>query len=340
MVRVTIGLPVYNGQNYLSQAIESVLAQTYTDWELVISDNASTDATAQIAQRYAAQDSRIRFLRAEQNRGAAWNFNEVFKLGNGELFRWLSHDDVLAPTAIERCVESLDQNPEAILCCTQTGVIDSEGYQVWDAEHSTGDLAFQGLTWETELRRRQLCASRLAIERFRGILLYSIRCYEVYGLIRRDVMQRTQLHPSYCGGEKVLLAELALFGPFVELDESLFYCRWHDERFSSLDSAREQIAHMDPLRTVRIPLPHQYRATLGYMQLVFACPLTLAERLSGLMTCLRFTLQFRKWSTILWNTLTGQATAAATALPTRRGGRVCGDIEEHNLHASKLDEPA
>src|ERR1051326_2036095 len=106
--RVSIGLPVYNGQQFLEEAINSLLAQTYSDFELIISDNASTDATEQICRAHAAADPRIRYYRNDKNRGPVWNLNRVFELARGELFKWAAHDDVCAPTLVERCVEVLE----------------------------------------------------------------------------------------------------------------------------------------------------------------------------------------------------------------------------------------
>src|SRR5579875_956335 len=105
---VSIGVPVYNGERYLAQALDSILAQTFSDYEIIISDNGSTDATPDICRMYAAQDPRIKFHRHDHNRGSAWNYNRVFELSSGTYFGWLSHDDVYDPRFLERCVEVLD----------------------------------------------------------------------------------------------------------------------------------------------------------------------------------------------------------------------------------------
>src|SRR6185369_4346332 len=105
---VSIGLPVYNGVNYLRQALDSLLAQTFGDWELILSDNGSTDATESICREFAARDGRIRYLREPVNRGATWNFNRVFELSRAPLFRWAAHDDVCSPELLERCVAALE----------------------------------------------------------------------------------------------------------------------------------------------------------------------------------------------------------------------------------------
>ena len=91
---VTIGMPVYNGQRFIRQAIASVLAQTFADFELLISDNASTDGTGQVCAEFAARDSRIRFVRQNQNIGAFLNFRYVTDHAAAPLLVWLAHDDV------------------------------------------------------------------------------------------------------------------------------------------------------------------------------------------------------------------------------------------------------
>jgi len=113
--RVSIGLPVYNGENYLEEAIDSILAQTYKDFELIISDNASTDRTPDICQAYANKDPRIRYYRNEKNIGAAVNFNRVFELSSSEYFKWAAHDDIIAPDYISECIEILDNDDSIVL---------------------------------------------------------------------------------------------------------------------------------------------------------------------------------------------------------------------------------
>ena len=113
--KVSIGLPVYNGEKFLAEAIESILGQTFSDFELIISDNASTDRTEEIARSYAASDRRIRFVRQEGNRGASKNFGLVFELASGEYFKWAAYDDVLMPDFLTECVALLDDDPSAVL---------------------------------------------------------------------------------------------------------------------------------------------------------------------------------------------------------------------------------
>ena len=125
--RVSIGLPVYNGERWLSQSVESILAQSFTDFELVICDNASTDGTEAICRGFAGRDERVRYLRNARNIGGMRNATLVFEQARGEYFRWAAHDDVCEPTLIERLVEVLDDHPEVVAAVSPSISIDGDG---------------------------------------------------------------------------------------------------------------------------------------------------------------------------------------------------------------------
>ncbi len=295
---VSIGLPVYNGANYVAEAIESVQAQTFGDFELVISDNGSTDATEDICRELAAGDSRIRYHRADTNGGAPWNFNRAVELSSGEYFKWLAHDDVIAPTYLARTVEVLRRDSEVVLCHARTGIIDSQGELVVDPA-SPAVWELQGISPDVERRRLARVRSPRPQERFLGVLLDSIRCHEVFGLVRRRAMNKTGRHHAYCSGEKVYLAEMSLLGRFHEVPEMLSFSRWHAERFSSNASAREQFAHMNPgAGRRRWSLPRQVRSTCGYFEAVARGQLGLVERAGCLAALARFVLRPAKWRSI------------------------------------------
>src|SRR5262249_36899823 len=125
--RVSIGMPVYHGEPFLKEALDSILAQTYSDFELIISDNASTDRTQEICTAYAAKDKRIQYSRNDKNLGAAKNYNRVFELSSGEYFKWAAHDDICAPDFLVRCITVLDQDPSVVLCYPREIGIDEQG---------------------------------------------------------------------------------------------------------------------------------------------------------------------------------------------------------------------
>ena len=295
-VRVSIGLPVYNGANYVAEAIESALAQTNGDLELVISDNASSDATEEICREFASRDGRVRYARAEQNGGAAWNFNRTFELSRGEYFKWLAHDDAIDPQYLARCVNVLDQDPTVVLCHTRTGIINGRGELVADdgtEEFETWEI--QGVTPENERQRLNKVRSTKPHARYLGVLLYSIRNHEMFGVIRRAEMAKTALHGAYRGGEKVFLAELCLRGAFHEVPELLSFSRWHNDRFSSNASARAQALHMNPNVSHPLRWPRQVRATYGYWQSIVRSELGWKHRAGCLLGLGWFLLQENRW---------------------------------------------
>lgn len=209
---VSIVIPVFNGENYLRDAIASILLQSYRDFELIISDNASTDATESICQEFCLKDSRIRYIRQSENIGAARNFNILVAEARGRYFKWMAHDDVIAPTYLAACVEALEGDTTAVLATTRVRYIDSSGYQ------------------------HEEYASSYRIEdsdpsvRFSEMMRCGGRCYEVFGLIRRQELLKTGLIGCYYHGDGVLLAHLSLLGRFVELQDMLLYLRRHEKQ--------------------------------------------------------------------------------------------------------------
>src|ERR1700682_2243328 len=127
MKKITIGLPVYNGAKYLAAAMDSILAQSYGDFDLLISDNASTDGTEEICRDYAKKDPRIRYIRQRQNLGAAANHNLLIPMTDSPYFKWASHDDLLAPGFLAACVDVLDRDSTVVLASPASMLIDEVG---------------------------------------------------------------------------------------------------------------------------------------------------------------------------------------------------------------------
>lgn len=243
--RVSIGLPVYNGENYLREAIESVLAQTFKDFELIISDNASTDRTENICREYAAKDPRVRYYRNEKNLGSAKNFNLAFKLSSGEYFKWLAHDDTLEPQFLERCVELLDRDQSILLACSKyywvneiTGVT-----QMRDYDHN--------LMHPQAYQRFQRRISHWRLGGFSPI----------WGLIRSQVLRETRLIQPFISADECLVLELALRGKFAQVPEYLMRLRDHEEAYHAIkysDNWREGVKEsrwFDPENTKTIAFP-------------------------------------------------------------------------------------
>lgn len=238
--RVSIGLPVYNGAKYICAAIESVLNQTFTDFELLIADNASTDDTEAICREYAAKDSRIRYYRNPENLGAAPNFNLAFEQSVAPYFRWHAHDDLIAPTYLEKCVPVLDNHPDVVLVHTRTRLIDENGQTIHFPTRPDGSAAGEMITpdgrkyvYGLDPATRKLDSPR-ADERFRSVILRTHWSYEIFGLVRREALARGGLQESFYGTDKVILAELSTQGRIIILDDDLFWNRRHPEQSASI----------------------------------------------------------------------------------------------------------
>lgn len=278
--RLSIGLPVYNAQAYLVPAIESLLGQTYHDFELIISDNASTDATEAICREYAARDPRVRYYRQPENRGANWNFNEVFRLARGELFKWAAYDDLCEPTLVKKCVAVLDAQPGVMGVQAMTVEIGPDGRRIdpGDAPHNpAGDAS--------------LATGDRADLRFRDVLLSHGWANRSYGVFRAEAIRRTGLYRPIFGWEKVLMAEVALQGKFHLVPERLFFQRVHDAALSRqvLTGPRQVLqSHYDGRR-----LP--YLAYIrGYTAAAKRSALGWPSRMLCLLWIAAYTLQLRK----------------------------------------------
>jgi glycosyltransferase involved in cell wall biosynthesis len=216
--KVQIGVPVYNGEAYLAQEIESLLAQTFTDFEIIISDNGSTDASPLIAQEYAERDPRVKVFRYDENRGGAWNWNNTLALASAEYFKWAAHDDLHDPRYLERCIAVLEREPSVALCYTASRYIDADGNAIEDDE---GKAVVGGRRSDgCHLRQRQPHL------RLRG-LLGRYPMHVLFGVMRREALARTRGMGRYSSADRILVAEIALQGQLHEVDEELFIRRLH-----------------------------------------------------------------------------------------------------------------
>lgn len=205
--KISVGMPVYNGAEFILQALDALLSQSYTNFELIISDNASTDTTQSICLDYAARDPRIKYVRNEVNIGSVGNFQRVLALSTGEYFMWAAHDDLWCPHYIQLCLDAFLDNPKAALCFTSTVLLQREGSIFGD--YKDEDLDTVGL-------------EKLA--RLKKVIKGVKRNCAFYGLYRRDILERVSF-PNRYGGDHIFLAELSLYGEFIQLPEPCFYSR-------------------------------------------------------------------------------------------------------------------
>ena len=235
--RLSIGLPVFNGDDYLEEAIVSILAQTYSDFELVISDNASTDGTEDLCRAYAVRDRRIKYYRNPENIGATQNWYRVLDLSSGEYFASAAHDDYYAPNYMEKCISVLDQDPSIIVCYTKTRIIDENGCPLNDARIS-----------------KMLEAKIDTIASNPSLRLYNVigvdhLCIQLYGVMRAQALRATTVFAGYYGCDRNTLAELALLGKLYEIPEYLFFHRiYPDALGAAVYSGRslQELFFLDP----------------------------------------------------------------------------------------------
>jgi glycosyltransferase involved in cell wall biosynthesis len=283
MPKVSVGLPVYNGERYLAESIESILAQSHGDLELVIGDNGSTDATEETCRRYARLDRRVRYHRHPQNLGASYNFNAVFHLSSGEYFRWQACDDVSLPDFIRCCLEVMEREGVA-LAYPRWALIDAEGRLLPNEDREP--------TWRGGPPHRRL--EDLLFDRPRSLLH---RCIPIYGLMRRRQLAQTGLLRPFVSSDEVLIVEMALKGDLAQVPEVLFYRRWHEANLMKAHTTAEaRIAWFDPKKGRSFPMPRTRRAA-ELAARVLRAPVSLGEKLRCLRVEARW-LSRREWRVI------------------------------------------
>lgn len=288
---VSIGIPVHNGENFLAEAIDSVLAQTFDDLELIISDNASTDGTRAICEGYAARDPRVRYVRNPCNLGAAANYNRTFALARGRYFKWLAHDDRLEPTFLERTVAVMEARPEVLLCGSRVRVIDEDGVPIGTYGSIMGEADVPS-----------------PARRFRVYVLRPHTGVDIFSLMRRSALESSLLHAHFHGADRALLAQLALRGPMVQLPETLNEIREHAQRYTR--RARSARLRRDwhgqvPGGCANIPILGLYQT---YRRVVAEAALSADDRRRCRAALLR-------WWLVNWNAVRVAVDIAAVAMP-------------------------
>lgn len=268
---VSIGLPVYNSAKYLKFQLDSLLAQTYSNFEIVISDNASNDQTEQICRDYAANDSRIRYYRNQRNIGAPMNHNRVFKLSSGEFFKWAAYDDLHAPTYLEKCMSVLNKDSSIILCHSRTGRINELGELVGRYHGAPNNRLISGKPYE----------------RFGVFMSLYFPCWDLFGVIRRTYLEKTPLQRSFVGSDRNLLAEITLMGKTYELPETLFFGRDHSGSYTGTFYKQNRVTNRESYRKQLdwwtadnlIPLPN-LKNYIEYFNSVIRVPLKQSEKIA------------------------------------------------------------
>jgi glycosyltransferase involved in cell wall biosynthesis len=258
--KLSIGLPVYNGENFLTEAVDSILEQTFSDFELIISDNASTDRTEEICREYAQKDERVRYYRNPKNVGIARNYNITYELASesSQFFKWAAHDDVLMPEYLERCIKVLDKEPSIVCVHTYAQKIDQHGV----VKNNYPDDQFIDSARRTSRFYDAICVVHQVIVG--------------HAVIRKKYLDRTKLFGAYPGADFALQAELALYGRLHEIPEYLFRRRSHPHRAYRVP-LYDRIAIEDPSKAGKIILP-AWLQWFGYFAAIKRAQLPLGER--------------------------------------------------------------
>jgi glycosyltransferase involved in cell wall biosynthesis len=291
---VTIGLPTYNGARFLGETLDSLLAQDFRDFELVISDNGSTDDTERICRDVAARDARVRYERVDVNRGAAWNYNEVLRLARGRYFKWAADDDLCLPSFLAKCVHELERSPEAVVAWPQTTLIDEHGATIGDQDDDALDLRDPD-----------------PVVRLAGLLSHRVEWHPVFGLIRTDVLRQTEGIGAFVLADVALLAELVLRGEFHQVPQRLFLRRYHDKRSLVANPSFEaHLAWYDPTtrRQAVLPNAHLVRELLRRVR---SAPLATRQRWGGEYAVLR------RWGAPHWRQIGGEVKRALPVIGRR-----------------------
>ena len=270
--KISVGVPVFNGGQFIGRALRDVLAQDVDGLEVVVCDNASTDSTPQILRDVAAGDARVRLVFNERNLGAIPNFNKCVAQSRGRYFKWQAADDALEPGYLAATAAALDAEPNVVLAHTRTNVIGGGGEVLAESPNPFYE-------WDHARPARRF-----------GSALRDLFCYEIYGLMRRDALDRTILHAPFRGGDKTLLAELSLLGPFRRIERPLFLRRVHDG-MSGAQTGGAKRAHSGH----RARVPYRLKAVAEYLRMIRRHPLSAGDRLACYGHVARLGLAYHRW---------------------------------------------
>jgi glycosyltransferase involved in cell wall biosynthesis len=258
--RVTIGMPVYNAERYIDEALASLLGQSFDDFELIISDNASTDRTEEVCRLLARKDDRILYIRNRLNYGVIHNFNQVLRISSGEYFKWAASDDVCGRDYLRRAVDVLDADPSVVLVWARTVGIDEHGNRVGTpAEVSDLNSPVSVYSPDPVVRFRRLMRHMWWVNG------------PFYGVIRAESLAN-RLHPIHMSGDQILLTELSLLGRFYEIPDVEFLSRVHVGKTSRASTLKARALVVDP--------PMGGRRSYGWWRLVRGYPQRIAMYLS------------------------------------------------------------
>jgi glycosyltransferase involved in cell wall biosynthesis len=286
--KVTFGLPVYNGELFISRTLDSLLAQTYQDFEIVICDNASTDRTSEIICNYAARDNRIRSYRNERNMGATYNYNRVLELASGEYFKWIAADDVIRPEFLTRCVEELDSDPSVVLAYSKAAFIDEDDRVIYRFDDV---MTIQNWPAPTVARTNQILEAIFRNGSAANVI--------VFGLARTEALRAIRPLGNYFGPDFTIVTEMALHGKIQQVSGVLAFYRRHggsSSTYRRTPSAAGQQEFLDPSITGRFRQEFQLRRRyFEVFRAIVKSDISLGQRLAIASTACGFIVRRAGW---------------------------------------------
>jgi hypothetical protein len=277
--RLSLGLPVYNGARYLAECLDAIVTQDFREFELIISDNASTDGTFAIAEQYAQRDPRIRVVRQPVNLGAAPNFNYVFRQATAPYFKWVCADDCTAPGFLSAGLTELEQHPEAVMCYGGVTLIDEHGKRI--GEHDQ----------KLDLRSPDPADRFLAARNYRGLLNV------LQGIMRTDALRSSRPMGSFPASDEAMVVELSLRGTFHEIRTPMLLRRMHAEAASAGLTIEDRQRHLAPSSVNAIHMEWWRRST---EHLRFAARAPLPIRLRARIIGIVLTNMAVNWRFLYW----------------------------------------
>ena len=269
---VSIGLPVFNGEKFLESSIDTLLSQSYQNIEVIVSDNASTDKTQLIVERYCSKDDRVKYHRHEKNLGASLNYNSTFEMSDGKYFKWAAHDDIIHKNYIEQCVIAMEGDDSLSLVHPLTGQIDGKG-AVTEHLYTSRDTVIPETTSKRELYR--------ILIQDRGAWV------RIFGLIRSSVLKNTPLIDNYVGSDLTLLGELGLKGKVRDIDTIMFWRREHEETSTTgqYKARRKRLNWFDTSKNPKVAFP-EWRLNTEMFRSVAKQNISLTDKISCVMAIL------------------------------------------------------
>lgn len=250
---VSIGMPIFNAERWLEESVESILSQSVSDLELIISDNASVDRSEEICRQYASQDRRVAYSRSPINMGANRNYMATLKRSRGRYFKWASSNDLCAPTFLERCIGALEGDPTAVLAHTKTGLFTVDVGNANAYEHD-------------------LCVVAPGPKERLAQLLRTIKLNNaINGVFLRSALTKLRPMGSFRAADVVMMAEVALAGNILLIPEQLFFRRYSPEAATGLQSSDDADRHIEPGATTQLRW-QSWRFHLGLLSAAIGRP--------------------------------------------------------------------